>query len=57
MSGHEVTVDPETGHGAIGDEDETDADGEYSIGGLQDGVYTATAASGDADYQLLTLQK
>ena len=53
-SGHEVTVDPETGHGAIGDEDETDADGEYSIPGLQDGVYTATAASGDADYQLLT---
>ena len=50
---HEVTVEPETGHGAIGDDDETNADGEYSIGGLQDGVYTATAASGDADYQLL----
>ena len=45
---------PETGHGAIGDEDKTNADGEYSIGGLQDGVYTATAASGDNDYQLLT---
>ena len=50
---HEVTVEPETGHGAIGDEDKTNADGEYSIGGLQDGVYTATAASGDNDYQLL----
>ena len=51
---HKVTVEPETGHGAIGDEDKTNADGEYSIGGLQDGVYTATAASGDNDYQLLT---
>ncbi|MDE2794489.1 MAG: carboxypeptidase regulatory-like domain-containing protein [Gemmatimonadota bacterium] len=50
---HEVTVEPETGHGAIGDDDETNADGEYSIGGLQDGVYTATAASGDAEFQLL----
>ena len=54
-SGHEVTVDPETGHGAIGDEAETSGTGAYSIGDLQDGVYTATAASGDADYQLLTL--
>ena len=53
-SGHEVVVEPETGQGAIGDEDETNADGEYSIGGLQDGVYTATATSGDADFQLTT---
>ena len=51
-SGHEVTVDPETGHGAIGGEDETVAGGAYSIGDLQDGVYTATAASGDPDYPL-----
>ena len=29
--------------------------GAYSIGDLQDGVYTATAASGDDDNQLLTL--
>ena len=54
-SGHEVTVDPETGHGAIGDEDETDTDGAYSIGDLQDGVYTATAASGDPDYPVREL--
>ena len=52
-SGHEVVVEPETGHGAIGDEDKTDSRGAYRIGDLQDGVYTATAASGD-DYQLLT---
>ena len=52
--GHKVTVEPETGHGAIGDEDKTDSRGAYSIGDLQDGVYTATAASGDDDYQLLT---
>ena len=52
--GHKVTVEPETGHGAIGDEDETGNGGYYSIGDLQDGVYTATAASGDNDYQLLT---
>ena len=51
---HEVVVEPETGQGAIGDEDEINKDGEYSIGGLQDGVYTATATSGDADYELLT---
>ena len=51
-SGHEVDVDPETGHGAIGGEDETVAGGAYSIGDLQDGVYTATAASGDPDYPL-----
>ena len=50
---HEVAVEPETGHGAIGDEDETDEDGAYSIDGLQDGVYTATAASGDAKFQIL----
>ena len=52
-SGHEVVVDPETGHGAIGDEDETGRGGAYSIGDLQDGVYTAKAASGDDDYQIL----
>ena len=52
-SGHEVDVDPETGHGAIGGEDETVAGGAYSIGDLQDGVYTATAASGDPNYPLL----
>ena len=52
-SGHEVVVEPETGHGAIGDEDETGRGGAYSIGDLQDGVYTAKAASGDDDYQIL----
>ena len=51
--GHEVTVDPETGHGASGDDDETGTGGAYSIDDLQDGVYTATAASGDDDFQLL----
>ena len=58
-SGHAVEVEPTTGHGATGDSTGTskNADtgkGDYAIGGLQDGVYTATAASGDADYQLLT---
>ena len=53
-SGHEVTVEPETdGHGALGDDDETGADGDYSIGGLMDGVYTATVVSGDDDFQIL----
>ena len=53
-SGHEVVVEPETGHGAIGDDKKTGRGGAYSIGDLQDGVYTAKAASGDDDYQLLT---
>ena len=52
-SGHEVTVEPETEHGAIGDDDDTGTGGAYSIGDLQDGVYTATAASGNDDYQIL----
>ena len=52
---HEVTVTAETtDHGATGDDATTDADGEYSIGGLRDGVYSAEAASGDPKYQLLT---
>ena len=50
--GHKVTVDPETGHGASEDKDETGTGGAYSIGDLQDGVYTATAASGDEDFRL-----
>ena len=56
-SGHEVEVTPETeNHGAMGDEAKTRGDnpgtddvnegGDYSISDLQDGVYTATAASG-----------
>ena len=53
-SGHEVTVEPETdGHGALGDDDETGGGGAYSIRGLQDGVYTATAVSGNSNYQIL----
>ncbi len=52
-SGHDIAVDPETGHGAIGDSDTTRAGGNYAFTGLQDGVYTATAASTDAKYQLL----
>ena len=52
-SGHEVTVAPETEHGAIGDEDETGSGGAYSIDDLQDGVYTAEATSGDAKYAIL----
>ena len=53
-SGHKVDVQPETTvHGAIGDETTTARDGSYSIGGLQDGVYTAEAASGDDDYRIL----
>ena len=49
-SGHEVKVTPETGHGTIGDKDETGTGGAYSIGDLQDGEYTAkatTATTGD----------
>ncbi|MDE2874747.1 MAG: carboxypeptidase regulatory-like domain-containing protein [Gemmatimonadota bacterium] len=51
---HEVTVEPETdGHGALADDDETGSTGAYSIDGLQDGVYTATAESGNSDFQIL----
>ena len=53
--GHEVEVTPETGHGAIGEEDETGTGGAYSIGDLQDGVYTAEATSGDAKFAILEL--
>ncbi len=53
-SGHEVTVEPETdGHGALGDDDDTGAGGAYSIGGLLDGVYTATVVSGNDDYEIV----
>ena len=52
--GHEVEVTPETGHGAIGDEDKTGTGGDYSISDLQDGVYTAEATSGDAKFAILT---
>ena len=60
--GHTVTVEPETGHGAIGDEDETAADnrstaaneaGTYGMSDFQDGVYTLEATSGDAKYRIV----
>ena len=50
---HTVEVEPETGQGAIGDDDETATGGGYSIGGLQDGEYTATAAAAGSAHQLL----
>ena len=54
--GHEVEVTPETTrHGEIGEEDETGTGGAYSIGDLQDGVYTAEATSGDAKFAILEL--
>ena len=56
-SGHEVTATPETGHGASDDDDETDRTGAYAIPGLQDGVYTAEAASGNAKYAILGAAK
>ena len=42
-SGHTVTVEPETGHGAISDDTKSGSGGAYSITGLQDGMYSATA--------------
>ena len=42
---HVVEVEPETGHGATGDDTKTAAGGGYSITGLQDGEYSATASN------------
>ena len=45
QSGHEVVLEPETGHGAIDDDTKTGTGGKYSFGGLQDGEYSVTASS------------
>jgi hypothetical protein len=54
---HVVTARPETGHGASDDDDKTDKYGAYAIPGLQDGVYTAEAESGNAKYAILGTAK
>ncbi len=51
QSGHEVELEPETGHGAVGDEKKTGTGGGYSFTGLQDGEYSATA-SDNGDYSV-----
>ena len=51
-SGHDVALAAETGHGATGDDDETNADGEYGFSPLQDGEYKVTA-SGTADWKIV----
>ncbi len=43
QTGHEVEIDPETGHGATGDDTKTGTGGAYRFAGLQDGEYSATA--------------
>ncbi|MXW17795.1 MAG: hypothetical protein F4123_09075 [Gemmatimonadetes bacterium] len=47
--GHTVDIDPETGHGATGDDTKTGTRGAYRFTGLQDGEYSATA-SDQGDY-------
>ena len=51
QSGHEVVLEAETGHGAVGDDTKTDKDGDYSFTGVQDGEYSATA-SDQGDYSV-----
>ena len=43
--GHEVDLEPETGHGATGDDTKTGTGGGYSFSDLQDGEYSVTASS------------
>ena len=43
--GHEVDLEPETGHGATDDDTKTGTGGRYSFTGLQDGEYSVTASS------------
>ena len=43
--GHEVDLEPETGHGATDDDTKTGTGGRYSFSGLQDGEYSVTASS------------
>ena len=45
QSGHEVDLEPETGHGATDDDTKTGTGGKYSFTGLQDGEYSVTASS------------
>ena len=59
-SGHAVMVEPTTGHGATGASAGTSSvdsidggRGNYTISGLQDGEYTATAVSGSNDYSIV----
>ena len=52
-SGHDVDVSVQTGQGAIGDEAKTGPGGRYSVDGLQDGEYTATAKVNGTTHALL----